>query len=246
MIAGGRSAGATTMIALAERASIRIRRAEWDAADPFIQESRAMLPEQHHEEIVSSLIVHALGARLAIHRGDLDEGREEITRAELARPLANHAIPWFSVDALLELARAHLANSKPADAEIVLRDAEQIVRRHPALGILTDEFIDLRRRVARAASTLVGSSSLTTAELRVLALLPTYLSLQDIAGRLTISRNTVKTHAMSIYGKLWASSRGEAVERAVMLGILEPTAVLAPSAGDGRTARAAEPWTRRA
>ena len=27
---------------------------------------------------------------------------------------------------------------------------------------------------------------------------------------------------MSIYGKLWASSRGEAVERAVDLGLLEP------------------------
>ena len=27
---------------------------------------------------------------------------------------------------------------------------------------------------------------------------------------------------MSIYGKVWASSRGEAVERAVALGLLEP------------------------
>ena len=62
----------------------------------------------------------------------------------------------------------------------------------------------------------------TNAELRLLPLLPTYLSFQEIADRLLISRNTVKTHAMSIYGKLQASSRGEAVERAVELGLVEP------------------------
>jgi hypothetical protein len=44
-----------------------------------------------------------------------------------------------------------------------------------------------------------------------------------------ISRNTVKTHAMSIYGKLWASSRGEAVERAVEMGLLEPYPALTRS-----------------
>jgi LuxR family maltose regulon positive regulatory protein len=49
-----------------------------------------------------------------------------------------------------------------------------------------------------------------------------YLSFQEIADGLSVSRNTVKTQALSIYGKLQASSRGEAVERAVELGLLEP------------------------
>jgi len=53
-------------------------------------------------------------------------------------------------------------------------------------------------------------------------LLTTYLSFEEIGERLFISRNTVKTHSMSIYGKLQASSRREAVERAVELGLLEP------------------------
>src|SRR4029079_12233385 len=81
---------------------------------------------------------------------------------------------------------------------------------------------EVRARLTDATSTLIGSSALTSAELRVLPFLPTYLSFQEIAERLMISRNTVKTHAMSIYGKLWASSRGEAVERAVEMGLLEP------------------------
>ena len=66
----------------------------------------------------------------------------------------------------------------------------------------------------------------TPAELRVLQFLSTHLSFQDIGDRLSVSRNTVKTHAMSIYGKLWASSRNEAVERAVQLGLLEPNPML--------------------
>jgi LuxR family maltose regulon positive regulatory protein len=81
---------------------------------------------------------------------------------------------------------------------------------------------EVERLLSDAKATLVGSSTLTSAELRVLPLLPTYLSFQEIAERLLISRNTVKSHAMSIYGKLWASSRGEAVERAVEIGLLEP------------------------
>jgi LuxR family maltose regulon positive regulatory protein len=112
--------------------------------------------------------------------------------------------------------------SDPAGAQIVVREAEEIVRRTPSLGILTDELLEVRRYLSGAATALVGSSALTSAELRILPFLPTYLSFPEIADRLSISRNTVKTHAMSIYGKLWASSRGEAVERAVELGLLEP------------------------
>ena len=91
------------------------------------------------------------------------------------------------------------------------------------------ELAAVRRQLGDAATTLAGSSTLTNAELRMLPLLPTYLSFQEIADRLLVSRNTVKTHAMSIYGKLQASSRGEAVERAVELGLLEPFPGLEPA-----------------
>jgi LuxR family maltose regulon positive regulatory protein len=38
---------------------------------------------------------------------------------------------------------------------------------------------------------------------------------------LFISRNTVKTEAVSIYRKLSASSRSEAIERAIEVGLLD-------------------------
>ena len=71
--------------------------------------------------------------------------------------------------------------------------------------------------------------SLTAAELRLLPYLATHFTFPEIGTRLFISRNTVKTEAVSIYRKLSASSRSEAIDRAVEFGLLEPS-VLPPRA----------------
>jgi LuxR family transcriptional regulator, maltose regulon positive regulatory protein len=60
---------------------------------------------------------------------------------------------------------------------------------------------------------------LTAAELRILLLLPTS-TYQQIADTLYISRNTVKVHLRSIYQKLEAASRAQAIERAIDLHLL--------------------------
>lgn len=62
--------------------------------------------------------------------------------------------------------------------------------------------------------------SLTPREAEVLELLTTWLTHAEIAGRLGISTNTAKTHAKTLYRKLGASSRREAVFRARECGIL--------------------------
>ena len=67
---------------------------------------------------------------------------------------------------------------------------------------------------------LVGPSSLTTAELRVLALMPTHLSFREMGRSLHVSANTVKTHAHAVYRKLDVCSRSEAVVRARGTGLL--------------------------
>jgi LuxR family maltose regulon positive regulatory protein len=66
----------------------------------------------------------------------------------------------------------------------------------------------------------LGASSLTAAELRLLPLLATHLSYGEIGDRLIVSRNTVKTHAVSIFRKLGVSSRSEAIEVAEAVGLL--------------------------
>jgi LuxR family maltose regulon positive regulatory protein len=73
------------------------------------------------------------------------------------------------------------------------------------------------------------ASSLTTAELRVLPLLQTHLSFREIGERQFVSRNTIKTQAISIYRKLGVSSRSSAIERAAELGLIDAAATIAPT-----------------
>jgi LuxR family maltose regulon positive regulatory protein len=66
-----------------------------------------------------------------------------------------------------------------------------------------------------------ANSGLTRAELRLLPLLSTHLSFREIGERLHVSRNTVKTQAISIYRKLGVSSRSDAVAVAEDIGLVE-------------------------
>ncbi len=56
--------------------------------------------------------------------------------------------------------------------------------------------------------------------MEVLALLPTDLTLRELAGMHYVSLNTVKSQTQAIYRKLGVSSRGEAVLRARERGLV--------------------------
>ena len=78
--------------------------------------------------------------------------------------------------------------------------------------------IALRRR-ARSALPL-RDSDLSAREQGVLRYLQTRLTTREIAGELFISMNTLKSHLKSVYRKLDASSRSDAVARARAAGLL--------------------------
>jgi LuxR family maltose regulon positive regulatory protein len=64
---------------------------------------------------------------------------------------------------------------------------------------------------------------LSERELEVLHLIAHGLTNPEIASRLFISLNTVKTHCRSIYGKLGVHNRTQAIGRARALGVLPST-----------------------
>ena len=164
----------------------------------------------------------AVTARLAVAKGQGARARKTLLGAQRMRPLMTHALSWFAVQAQLELAKAHLALSDARGAATLSRDADDILHRRPRLGTLVAEAEGVRTKLSTVADQSTGwASTLTAAELRLLPLLTTHLSFREIAERLFVSRNTVKTQAISVYRKLDASSRSEAIDRAVELGLID-------------------------
>ena len=207
-------------VALAERAILAIGRQDWQAAETLVNQARSVVASAHLEECVTSLVLYAAGARVAIHRGNLDQAGQDLARAQQLRPLATHALPYYAVQARLELTRAFLALTDVAAARRVLGEVDELLRWRPDLGTLPHQAGQLRSHLDHLRDDVIGTASLTTAELRVLPLLATHLTFREIGQRLYVSQHTVKTQAMSIYRKLGATSRGQAVERVQEIGLL--------------------------
>ena len=177
----------------------------------------------------SSALVLAVAARAAAHNGRMREARQLVRRAALLRPLLTHALPVISVQTLVELCRVYLELVDPSGARAVLEQAQDILRRRPDLGTLPVHAVArLQARVDQiTVAEAFGASTLTTAELRLMPLLSTHLSVPQIAERLFVSPHTVKAQVKSIYRKLGVSSRADAVDRmadlTVQLGASEVT-----------------------
>jgi LuxR family maltose regulon positive regulatory protein len=87
---------------------------------------------------------------------------------------------------------------------------------------ILDELAGLSTLSSAAAEPPRLHEPISVGETRVLRYLPTNLPVPEIAGQLTLSANTVRTHIRHLYEKLGAHSRTEAVERARSLGLLAP------------------------
>jgi LuxR family transcriptional regulator, maltose regulon positive regulatory protein len=207
-------------VVLAERGSIAAGRDDWPQAAALADRALELIAGGQFDAYWTSALVYAWASRAALHRGDLDAARQHLGRAAGLRPLLTHALPVVSAQALLELARVYIALGDPDGAHAVLRQADDIFQQRPDLGVLPAQARELRARLATMRRTGLGASSLTTAELRLLPLLPSYLSFRAMGERLYLSPNTVKSQALSIYRKFGVSSRSDAVQHAQQLGLL--------------------------
>jgi LuxR family maltose regulon positive regulatory protein len=210
------------VVAHSELALLALDRGDLERAETELARTTDFLENQPIESYLPAALQLAAGARLALAKGHAATARELLVRAMRLRGHLSRAIPWFCVQAQLELARSHLALSDVDGARTLLREAKDVMRRRPELGTLRGQAEELRGELANAPSLDHGwASTLTAAELRLLPLLTTHLSFREIAERLFVSRNTVKSQAISVYRKLDASSRSEAIERAVQLGLVD-------------------------
>jgi LuxR family transcriptional regulator, maltose regulon positive regulatory protein len=228
----GRAGGAAEVVILAQAqlSLLAAKQGVWGEAAERARAAQALVEEAGLGDYSTSALAHVATGRVALHEARQEDARAVLTRAHRLRPLLDHGIPWLTIQVGLELTRAHLALAEPGAARTVLAETERVLELRPHMGSLVEDAQELRDRVAATAgSGGAWAMSLTGAELRLLPYLATHLMFPEIASRLFISRNTVKSEAVSIYRKLGVSSRSEAIERAVEVGLLE-SSVYPPAA----------------
>jgi LuxR family maltose regulon positive regulatory protein len=160
----------------------------------------------------------AVAGRVAAHRGDGVAADQLLDRALGLVDWLTGAMPWLAVRARLEAARLAVVLGR-SEVALALCQAAQDMPGRWLSGPGTGDDLPLQALFARGAAD-AWAATLSPAELRVLPLLATHLSFREIGERLFVSRNTVKTQAISIYRKLGVNSRNQAVTRAGALGLI--------------------------
>jgi LuxR family transcriptional regulator, maltose regulon positive regulatory protein len=210
------------LVAIAKRSLLAAADGDHGEAERLALEARELLAAGRVDDYVSVAIVRAAAARALLRHGRWDDARRELEAAEGLAALLTHALPWFAVETRLALGAAYVTLRDRDGASAQLAEIEKVLTVRPRLGVLVDQVADLRRQIDELPTARDGRcSSLTAAELRLLPLLATHLSFREIGERLYVSRNTIKTQAISAYRKLGVSSRSAAIERASELGLVD-------------------------
>ena len=205
----------------AELAMLAMNRGQWAEAAEHLERALGAIDEYRMHDYPTSGLAFAGAARLAVHRGDLNEAERQLTQAMRARPSLTFALPYLAVRVRVQLAKVYWALGDLMTARHLLQEIDDILHHRPALGTLVDEVSEFRRAITTSGHAgATGASPLTAAELRLLPYLQTHHTIRDIAQRLFVSRNTVNSQVSSIYRKLGVSSRDEAVQRAIATGLL--------------------------
>lgn len=215
----------TQAVAIGERSIIAAAGNDAGAAEKLAHEAQQLVEKGRLEEYATTAITLATSARASLRHGHWDEARANLERVGGPRPsLSRGLFPWFVVQTRIEFARAYLALRETRAVRSLLAEIHELLQERPHVGVLADEAEVLGQELDAIPEHGGATVGLTAAELRLLPFLTTHLSFPEIAEQLYVSRNTVKTQAISVYRKLGVTSRSEAIKCAARLGLVDTQA----------------------
>jgi len=216
--------------ALAQLATIAAESDDWDEAAELIARARAAAEREGLVDDVGDIEVCAVSALVLARLGQPADAARDARRCLRLLEARANVPPWLAVDARILLARAGLLVGDVTASRTLLRDGGRVLAGMTDAGALGRRLQEtLLRAEAFPLAGIVAAAPLSRAELRVLRFLPTHLSYREIGERLHVSQCTVKSQALATYRKLDVSSRSEAVERAVALGLIQEPGMPAPA-----------------
>ncbi len=211
----------TQVVAMSERILLAEETHDHAASDKQADELADLLAGGMLDTAAPAAIAFAAGARSQLRHGNWDGARALLGHAQRLTPFLTDTIPWLAVQTRLELGRTFVALRDVASAQVLLAEIDDIFERRPDLGVLGEQTERLRDSLDAVPVLDHGKgSNLTAAEMRLMPYLPTHLSFREIGDQLHLSRNTIKTQAISVYRKLGVSTRGDAIDEAVRLGLV--------------------------
>ena len=107
-----RQLGNTDTIVLggSELGLLALDRSEWTEAAERLEPALATIEEPSHARLRRvGALAFAGAARLALHRGDLDDTNRQVARAMRGRATCTYVMPWLAVRVRLHLAKVHAA-----------------------------------------------------------------------------------------------------------------------------------------
>ncbi|ORA36949.1 LuxR family transcriptional regulator [Mycobacterium aquaticum] len=206
--------------ALAHLALLDIDEGDDVAASRHSSAARAIVDTRDLSDMVPMVVVYAVDALVRARRGDASGARTAVRATERLLPRLGDLSARTALLAHVLMAATAVEIDDPELCDAHLAAAQRAHRREPdAVGIARR--LDQVRERSAVRATRGVRPSLTAAELRLLPHLATHMSLQQIADKLVIGRETVKSQAKSIYRKLGVSSRAAAVAEATASGLLD-------------------------
>jgi LuxR family maltose regulon positive regulatory protein len=206
-------------LCLAQLALLHAERGDWQAAEREALRARGQVDRYGLGEYPMIALAFATSAHVRARRGATDAAGADLLAGRRRLGELDDFVAWFEIETMLTLARASVRLGDRDAARGLLDEASGKLAEAPdgpALWRWRDELESTLRGGAEPPG-----EQLTAAELRIAQFLPSHLSFPQIAAAVHLSPNTVKTHVRSIYRKLGASSRQEAIVRARGVGLLE-------------------------
>jgi LuxR family transcriptional regulator, maltose regulon positive regulatory protein len=193
-------------------------RQDWNAVSRRLRAARQMIQAGGLGEYWMTATVELAGGLAREHQDDL-AGAEMAMARSLVLYRRGQA-PVETANALLALARVHIRHGHYAVARDEIDEAAMLIDSCPDPGPRIERLLAQARGSGRTTARGAGVDELSDGEFRVLRLLASDLTQREIGAELYLSLNTIKSHTRSIFRKLGASSREQAVARARELELI--------------------------
>jgi LuxR family maltose regulon positive regulatory protein len=220
---GRRNFQAAAEITFGQLALIAADHSDWDACEAKAGAAFALIDERGLDEYWMSTLAHLANGRVLHHARKLRDAEAELARAVVLGRRGLGVVELAYTLVMLADLRRELGDRRSA-RELVI-EARGLVNQAPDPGPVVARLLEQSERSLRLVTRPQGTGmavgeELTAREQAVLSLLTSSLSVREIADELGVSPNTIKTHSKSLYRKLGATGRREAVARGRQLGLL--------------------------